>query len=51
MHGEFTTRERIRRLLALARQAESVGRAREARNFRRMARDLRPAGSRADRGR
>ncbi len=43
MHSEFTTRERIRRLLALARQAETDGRSRQARNFRRMAQDLRPA--------
>ncbi len=44
MHGGFTYGERIRRLLVLARRAELEGRSRQARNLRRMARDLLPFG-------
>jgi hypothetical protein len=41
-HG-FTNRERIRRLIAYARQARAEGRHDVARTFVRMALDLRPA--------
>jgi hypothetical protein len=43
MSNDFSTTERIQRLLAHARRAEEAGRSGVARNLRRMALDLRPA--------
>lgn len=43
MSGEFTMEERIRRLMNLARSAESRGESALARALHEMAEDLRPA--------